>query len=254
MATPHLVTIAFSHYCEKARWALERAGITYRESAHLPAFHILGVRRAGGRRSTPILVTDEGILNDSTDIAKWADRHAPKAHLYGKTEAERKEVEQLEDHFDEELGPHTRRWFYFHALPKRDLVVRLCQSQEAASRTERAAIPFLFPLARVVMRKSMRITPKGAERSLRKIVDVLSKVDQRLADGRRYLVGDQPTVADITFACLVGVLLSPPEYGAKLPSEDELPTALAASIRGWRAQPSGAFALRMFHDHRRGSG
>ncbi len=30
---PRLVTIPISHYCEKARWALERAGTTERRPA-----------------------------------------------------------------------------------------------------------------------------------------------------------------------------------------------------------------------------
>lgn len=32
-APSRLLTIPISHYCEKARWALEHAGIPYREDA-----------------------------------------------------------------------------------------------------------------------------------------------------------------------------------------------------------------------------
>jgi glutathione S-transferase len=40
-----LVTIPISHHCEKARWALERAGIPYREERHVQGIHRIG--RAG---------------------------------------------------------------------------------------------------------------------------------------------------------------------------------------------------------------
>ena len=50
-----LITIPISHYCEKARWALDRAGIPYRERAHLQAIHWFAVRRAGGARTVPVL-------------------------------------------------------------------------------------------------------------------------------------------------------------------------------------------------------
>ena len=30
-----LITIPISHFCEKARWALERAGLPYREERHV---------------------------------------------------------------------------------------------------------------------------------------------------------------------------------------------------------------------------
>ena len=44
--TPVLVTIPISHFCEKARWALDRAGVAYEEQRHLPALHRVAVRRA----------------------------------------------------------------------------------------------------------------------------------------------------------------------------------------------------------------
>jgi len=253
MTTPRLITITFSHYCEKARWTLDRAGIAYNESGHLPPFHAFAARRNGGQRAVPILVTDQGVIDDSTRIAQWADRERPEAHLYGKNDEERREIEALEERFDEELGPHTRRWLYFHLLPDRDRTLGLFGAQEGPLEFEKLALPPLFPLLRFVMRKAMRITPSGAERSLRKVVEVFAEVDRRLADGRRYLVGDRLTMADITFACLGGVLLSPPEYRAKLPEAESLPPDVTGCVRAFRDQPAGAFALRIFRDHRRGS-
>jgi glutathione S-transferase len=66
--TPRLICIPFSHYCEKARWALDRRGIAFVEEGHLPILHTRATRPAGGR-STPLLVVDGGpTLTDSTDI------------------------------------------------------------------------------------------------------------------------------------------------------------------------------------------
>jgi len=45
-----LITIPFSHYCEKARWALELCGIAYEEDGHLPVFHYAATLRAGAKR------------------------------------------------------------------------------------------------------------------------------------------------------------------------------------------------------------
>ena len=45
-----LITIPISHYCEKARWALDRAGVDYEEHPHLQLIHRIAVRRAGGVR------------------------------------------------------------------------------------------------------------------------------------------------------------------------------------------------------------
>ena len=56
MPKPHLVTIGVSHYCEKARWALERAGVEYVEDAHAPILHYAVSLARYGQRTTPILI------------------------------------------------------------------------------------------------------------------------------------------------------------------------------------------------------
>lgn len=249
MQRPLLVTITFSHYCEKARWTLDRAGIPYRESGHLPAFHMLAVRRAGGYRSVPALITDEGALNDSTDIAKWADQNAPAARLYGTNDAERREIEAFEEHFDEHLGPHTRRWMYFHMLPDRDLVLGLSNKQNAPA-LEKRLLPLFFPVVRPAMRRAMRITPEGAARSFRKVEAMFAEVGKKLEDGRSFLVGDALTMADLTFASLAAVVLAPPEYGAPLCPIETLPREPAAHMRAWQELPAGKFVARLFREHR----
>jgi glutathione S-transferase len=126
VSLPILLTITLSHYCEKARWGLARAGIAYREERHAPGFHALAVRRAGGARSTPALVTSDGVIGDSTDILLWAnERAATGRELYPGDPEARAEVLALEDRFDEELGPHARRAIYFHMLPSRRLTLPL---------------------------------------------------------------------------------------------------------------------------------
>ena len=58
---PRLVTIPYSHYCEKARWALERGRAAFVEETHAPLFAWRGALRAGGRRTVPVLVTEENL-------------------------------------------------------------------------------------------------------------------------------------------------------------------------------------------------
>ena len=75
-----LVTIPISHYCEKARWALERAGIPYREERHVQGIHRIAARRAGGGATVPVLVTPEGVLGESEAILAWVDERTPPEH------------------------------------------------------------------------------------------------------------------------------------------------------------------------------
>src|SRR2546421_5903719 len=82
-AAPRLITIPISHYCEKARWALDRAAIPYREERHVQGVHRAYVRRAGGRGTVPVLVADGDVVASSREIVEWADaRLEPERRLF----------------------------------------------------------------------------------------------------------------------------------------------------------------------------
>ncbi len=72
-----LITIPISHYCEKARWALERAGLSYREERHVQGVHRIAPRHAGGGSTVPVLVTPESVIGESEAILEWVDARTP---------------------------------------------------------------------------------------------------------------------------------------------------------------------------------
>jgi glutathione S-transferase len=87
-----------------------------------------------------------------------------------------------------------------------------------------------------------------AEAEVRATFDAVA---DRLVDGRAYLCGASFTAADLTFSALAAAVLMPPEYGVPLPQPDELPAAMAATVRELRAHPAGLHGLKMFRDERR---
>ncbi|MGE0397339.1 MAG: glutathione S-transferase family protein [Kofleriaceae bacterium] len=240
---PTLITIPFSHYCEKARWALDACHIAYEEDGHLPLFHYLAVR---GRKSVPILVADRERLADSTDIVRWADGHAPGTLIPSEARA-RDEALALEDDFDRSLGPATRRWGYFHLLPRKDLQHVMVRGVPA---WEARALTVARPLAVRVLTRSLRIDEAGVERSRKKIEDAFATVEERLGDGRPYLVGDRFTIADLTFAALASPILFPREHPFGLPTPEELTPAARTQVEAWRARPAGQHAMTIYARHR----
>jgi glutathione S-transferase len=58
---PVLITIPHSHYSEKARWALDRLELPYREEVHIPLLHRLATIRNGGGRFALRLFSQERI-------------------------------------------------------------------------------------------------------------------------------------------------------------------------------------------------
>jgi glutathione S-transferase len=245
-----LITIPFSHYCEKARWALDRARLPYREDRHVQIVHYLPVKLARGRVTVPVLIVDDRrTLSDSTDILRWIDEQAPGS-LYPVDAARRAEALRLEEHFDEDLGPATRRVVYFHVLPRRDLLRYNCAG---VSRLEAAVLEVMFPFVGQLIRRRLRISADGIPSDLAGIRTVFDEVGGRIA-GRRYLVGDGFTVADLAFASMAAPVLMPAEYGSPLPRVNELTAELGEIVEEHRRHPAGMYALRLFREDRRAPG
>jgi glutathione S-transferase len=252
---PHrLITMPFSHFCEKARWALDAAGVPYEEDGHIPGFHRFAVRRAGGRSSVPVLVTGSGlVLTQSADIVRFADAEAePARKLYPGEARARVHAEQLEKSFDADLAPHVRRLAYFHLLPRRAHTFRLFDLK--TPRGERMAVRIGFPLLRRFMKRMMRIDEAGALLSRERTRRAFDEVGALLADGRPFLAGDTFSQADIAFAAFTAPMILPAEHpvmgaGSGL-AVGELPPALADEVRYFQATPAGLFAARMYRECR----
>ena len=244
---PRLITITFSHYCEKARWALEYRKIAFTEEAHLPTFHALPAFRSSRQRMVPVLVEGNTAIPDSTAILRWADaQRSAGPRLYPDALAD--EILALEERFDRNLGPASRRWAYGFILRERELLLKI--AEQGAPPWQHRTLPYIFPFARWLMRKSMRIDDAGIARSRQKLDRVFDDVAALLSDGRRYLCGDQLSAADITFAALAAPALMPAAYGSPLPPIRELPAKPRTEIAAYRAHAAGAFALRIYAEER----
>lgn len=245
-----LVTIPISHYCEKARWALDRAGLSYREERHVQVVHRIAARRAGGGNTVPVLVTEEEVLGESGAILNWVDEHTPPGQrLFPADPSDRERVRGLCRRFDEELGPRGRRLMYVHMLAARELALSF--NNQGVPRWEDRALRYGWPIATGFVRRALGIQP-GIERQDEQVIwRELDFVADTLAAPRPYLSGDRFGAADLTFAALSAPLIVPPDYGVALPQPDLLPPATAALIERFRDHPAGAFALKLFAEHRR---
>jgi glutathione S-transferase len=245
-----LITIPISHFCEKARWALDRAGIDYRERAHMQVLHWVAVKRAGGGRTVPVLVCGDTVLSESADILAFADARAPEGkRLYPDDPAEAEAVRALERDFDTRLGPESRRWMYDNIRGQRALVKQYAPTGVPA--WQRLALPVALSTVSKIIDRHLDIDAESAARSLEAVRATFDEVGERLADGRPYLMGERFTAADLTFSALSAAVLMPPEYGVPLPQPDELPPAMGAVARELREHPAGVHALRMFREERR---
>lgn len=253
-----LVTISFSHYCEKARWALDLTGEPYREEGHLPLFHFLpvglatrGAKDKGGDSvssplSTPVLITPSGErICDSTRILRHVMSDRPETLRVDS------EALALDAKFSEDLGPHTRRYGYHYLLGDAKLLRRFFWS--LGNKPQAVGAALLSPVYTRAMRKALNINAKGAARSKLKVQAVADDVEERLSDGRPYLCGDVFSVADLSYAALMApsLLLTHREgYGSEFPSMDETGGEAADFAREMRERRAGDFAMSIYDKHR----
>jgi glutathione S-transferase len=245
---PRLITIAISHYCEKARWALDRLDISYIEESHAPPFHKYYTRRYGGT-TVPILVTKNGNFTDSTDILNYLNMIvAPEKQLYPNNPKLRQEIEELEDLFDNKLAVATRCWGYFYALKNPFLVSMLWGKK--APLIEKIGTAIAYPFTNYLVHKKYKITPEEATNSLKIMREIFKAIDKRLQTGRRYLVGDSFSAADLTFAAVAAPILRPHNHPILSFDIQGTDPQVTATIQEFRETIAGNFALRLYEEER----
>ncbi len=249
-ASVRLITIPMSHYCEKARWGLERLGIDYTEERHLQAFHYLRTYWVSGGPNVPVLVDKKTVVQDSTAILKHLDSYASDAQkLYPQDNEHRAQVESLEDLFDEVMGVESRRWVYYHF--KRKPVQAIRTAAQGAPLTEKLLAPVLYPAFVLLINSLVKPTSARVENGLEKIRGIVKTTDNLLTRGNRYLLDDNFNAADLALACMLAPLVLPRNYGIQLPQPDEMPEAAKPVVEEFRNTLTGEYVLRLYETERR---
>ena len=96
-----LYQFPFSHFCEKARWALDYKSITYRAVNLLPGFHLKPVRKLAPKTCLPVLRDEETVVQDSTAIIDYLDKKYPIPALTPRDPKAAREALEWEKYFDE---------------------------------------------------------------------------------------------------------------------------------------------------------
>lgn len=244
---PLLIAIAISHYCEKVRWAMDYLDIDYLEEDHAPLFHRRYTSHYGGT-TVPVLVTHEQAFVDSRDIMHYLDTVTVDKQLYPQDDELRQQAETLEELFDQKLGMATRNWGYYYAIQK-PLKIAIAWGINAPL-IEKIKCIIAFPKIPELLKQYYNITDASKESALQDIKEVFTVVNQRLNSGQQYLVGEQFSSADITFAALASPVIRPehhPFYDSQL---SKVPAEIVAVVEALRSTPAGELVMQMYREHR----
>jgi glutathione S-transferase len=208
-----LYQFQFSHYCEKARWALDYKGIPYAQRNLLPGLHTKVARKLAPKSCLPIIVDGGTVVQDSTSIISFLGQRFPDRPLTPRDPTEAKEALEWEEYFDEEIGIPLRLWFYYHTLPDRDRALRFML--DGAPWYGRPVFALIFPKVRTAMMEVMNIHADSAKRSEERLLMALERLDGALKE-RRFLVGDRFSRADLTACALLLPYCAPGKSDAEV--------------------------------------
>lgn len=262
---PHrLVTEAASPYAELARWALDLAGVAYREERHLPTFQApAALIRRGGVGPVTLFLADGRILYETVDVVRLADDRTG-GMLLARGQPDRAEVLEWEAIFTSVLGPATKRLLYAHLLTNRTLAVRAFGALVPAA--ERWAWEALHPGLMLWLERTLPLDAASRAEAEAEVRAVFDRVDETLAarmpmdvgtdlPARLTRTGDAPTAADLALAALASPVLWPPEAeeATRLPIDD-LPPAHRDLVGSLRETRTGRFVLELYRRERRHAG
>jgi glutathione S-transferase len=244
-----MVSIPVSPFCELARWTLDRLDVPYVEQGHVPMLHLLATRMHHGGAVVPVLDLGDLSLTDARQVLDHYDQRAPeRLRLFPSAAEDRADATQLFDRFFDHLAVAVRAWAYAYMLPDRQSTTRVwCVGVPLV---EQLAVRALFPFVAAAVHRELGLDSGSIAKHEPVIDAIFAEVDARLADGRRYLVGDRLTAADMAFASLAAPAVIPPEYGGPMPTVDELPPPMRAEVERLRSRPAGRFLLRLYREDR----
>jgi glutathione S-transferase len=207
--TPVLWHLKVSSYNEKARWALDYKRVAHVRRAVDPGPHRKIAHRLTGGRTFPVLELDGKAIGDSTRIIEALERDHPDPPLYPSDPAERQRALELEDYFDEELGPYVRLLVVHGLLTDASLLLGAFSPD--LSRGRRFVARAIFPRLRRRIAASMDIDDVSVEHAYQKVRRAGGRFRGELQPSG-YLSGGGFTVADLTVAALAAPAVAPEQF------------------------------------------
>ncbi len=240
-----LLEFPHSHYCEKARWALDFKQIPYRRVALLPGFHLQTVRRHAPRTSVPVLLTDTAAVQGSSEIIDYLDQHYPESQLTPREPDNQLLCAELEQKLDKKLGGPIRTILYDRLLVYPDFI-RYCFTH-TLSLPKQVIFRLYYPFLRRLMHHVYVQSDQKVAAAKEMFSDALYEMEARIG-ADRYLFEGRFTRADLSVCSMLSLLILPPQFPMTWP---EIPDPAIQALQDYcRNHPVGLWVRLMYELHR----
>lgn len=260
-----LISIAVSHYVEKARWGLDmleedkESPIYYSEDFHCPGFNSFFTLPASKNKATqtPMIVQSDDKVVWGSDTILRDLCSSGNVNLYPTDMID--DIKAMEDDLGVRLGASARCFAYgcFLDKSKKYYNTAIQQVTKNCSKVETKLYGKMFDKGiDKALTDLMNIDDKTIEASEREMRKVFAELSKRLEEnGGGYLMDTQTkkvgfTAADLTLAALVYFVIRAPEVEPLLLPEAELPPKATELFRELAATKAGQHVLKVYKEHR----
>ncbi len=250
---PTLVGCPTGAASEIARWVLDRNHILYINETHAAwKIHSLAEKLTGkkSKKNYPVLkMTDAFIYSAEGIIMFWEKRCLPQDRLLPADDEQLDKVLDLYYQFtDDFFAGMVEKYFYNMLLTSKKLAGQILKQDIPAG--EKDFFSMRFSGIKKQLATNYELQEETTDACIAEIRKVFEKVNQLLADGRKYLTGDTFTLADLAFAAVAAPMILPEEYGGVLPRISDVPDAYRNHITELRATPAGQFVFMLYQAER----
>jgi glutathione S-transferase len=247
---PILIQLDISHYSEKIRWALDHKQVPHVRRSPLPGSHIpIAFALTRGESITlPLLQLDGHTVADSTAIIAALEQRYPDPPLYPADPEQRRHALELEDFFDEELGPHARLLPFHELTNEPEMFAEVAAAAVPGPLGKAKGMVGFYARTYTGLRFGVR-DEEAAALARAKIVAALDRLEAELAaSGGEFLVGESFSVADLTAASLFYPVVGPDE--GPLPTDTPTPPAMERFREELSERPGYVWVKETFRRHR----
>lgn len=232
-----LYTLTISHFCERARWALDVSRFPYDEVRWAPGSHAVAARKLGAASgATPILLVDG-------DLIQGSGRILDRLSLPGADPA-------VEERLVDQTAPLIRRCLYAGLLPFRGSGVRAALLRGVRGRQALVGRA-LWPVLRPKMIQLMGTQPELMPELIERLEGELDWFDGILAERGDRLAGALFGRADLTAASLLAPLARPdtPPMN-RIYAGLRFAPPVADALERWSSRPTIGWVRRTYAEHR----
>ena len=198
-----------SHYCEKARWALDYKGVSYQEINLPPGLHGFVIKRKAPESTVPLLCVNDQAIQGSGQIIDYLDKVFPARPLGFSDEFQQEEAQVLEYFLDEEVGPLLRSLAYNILFQHRKVLIAIWSDKGPFY--AKGWLSLALPLLKTVLRREYKTDSGDLQDNRDKFESALNRLDG-LYEARSFLVGARFSRVDLTAAALLAPLQFPREH------------------------------------------